>query len=448
MKRIFILIKMIIMLSAFSLSVCGYTVNGYDMIGGHVTTVVNSSGMYLIGRSGGSVHMERVAPQGAYADMSLRYNAASAMLCGDILVALCNDFDNDQLLVYTYDIYNDINDSFAISGRRVSYDVGFWYDGTSLWLPDERKPGTVNCFSTGGALLNSREFGVNSAHIICGFDDECYVICGRRLYRADGGGYTAIGGAAPDAPARMISPDVLMDCMGRLYRLSGSSASMIAQVESDGLCSAAISGNMLYYSAGHIIYRYDISASRDTAYIDLNVDISGLYISGGHIYAASDSVVSRISPDEFVEIPDENAGQNGGGSPSARAITGDIYRVDNASYRISRIGSPTTFAQFKANMSYDGYKADLYRGDKKIDSGKVGTAMTAVFTGSDSYTYELSVIGDLTGEGNANSRDADELADYFLGNIFFDGVYALAADINDDGQVDILDFAMLCRMAG
>ena len=448
MRRIAALAVAVIMLSVCALTAYGYTVTEYDMSSDHLSAVVNSGGMYLVSFSGGDVHAERVAPYGAYADLSLRYTAAAASLCGDTLVALCNDFDNDQLLVYTYDIYDDISDGFAIKGRRVNYNIGFCYDGSALWLPDENNNTVVNRFSSSGVLLNSHNFG-NSATVISGYSNECFVISGRSLYRASADGYIAISGAELSTPARMISDDVIADSRGRIYRISGSGASLIAEVDCGGFCSAAISDSgELYYACSGTVYRYDVASARNTAYIDVGGDITALYYTDGRLYAGSGTEVYRISPDELTVYPAASTSADGHTGSYTSGISSGVYRVDTDSYRISRIDSPSTFAQFKQNMSYDGYKAALYRGGKKLDSGKVGTAMTVVFSGSDTYTFELSVVGDLTGEGNVNSRDVGELADYFLGNISFDGVYTLAADINDDGKVDIVDFALMCREAG
>ena len=98
-------------------------------------------------------------------------------------------------------------------------------------------------------------------------------------------------------------------------------------------------------------------------------------------------------------------------------------------------------------MKYDGYSVKLLRDSKQIKAGNVGTAMTAVFEGeTGSYTFELGVIGDITGEGSVNKRDMYELMDLLLGSISFNGVYSCAADIDGSDTVDARDLALLARM--
>ena len=98
-------------------------------------------------------------------------------------------------------------------------------------------------------------------------------------------------------------------------------------------------------------------------------------------------------------------------------------------------------------MRYDDRSVALYRDGDLKTSGNVGTAMTAVFSSdSGSVTFELSVNGDLTGEGNCNSRDVYTLLDYLIGAADFNGVYSLAADLSGDGTVDAVDAAMMKRI--
>ena len=128
-------------------------------------------------------------------------------------------------------------------------------------------------------------------------------------------------------------------------------------------------------------------------------------------------------------------------------ISSDIYDIDYDEYIISRIPAGTTIAKFRSNMDCGGCSVKLYRGEAEKTSGNVGTTMMADFIkGGDVLRFELSVIGDLTGEGSANSRDMNILLDYLNDSTDFNGAYSLSADINGDGNVDVIDAAKLRRM--
>ena len=153
------------------------------------------------------------------------------------------------------------------------------------------------------------------------------------------------------------------------------------------------------------------------------------------------------------EAPADEVNHSGGNSSAlnqasdkdpASEISSDVYQIDFERYHITGISSGTTVAQFRSNIRYSGYSLAIHRDNEVRKSGNVGTAMTAVFTSSnDSLTFELAVDGDLTGEGNRNSRDLNLLMDYLIGAAQFNGVYEIAADISGDHIVDVVDLALL-----
>ena len=62
-----------------------------------------------------------------------------------------------------------------------------------------------------------------------------------------------------------------------------------------------------------------------------------------------------------------------------------------------------------------------------------------------SKTYVITVCGDVTGEGNVNSRDVTLLHKYLCGNAELDGAYLKAADFNLDGEADNRDLVLISR---
>lgn len=113
---------------------------------------------------------------------------------------------------------------------------------------------------------------------------------------------------------------------------------------------------------------------------------------------------------------------------------------------INGIKSPTTIAKFKQNINYEGYKASFisYSGSSKT-SGNVGTGFKANFSGEDYKSYTLIVPGDITGEGNINSRDVRLYMEVLCSVQQLQGAYLQASDINGDGICDTLDLLIAAR---
>lgn len=443
MKKAILSMIIAVLIAVSSLAVGAYT-SAFDSSPDGVTaTVVNSSGIYSVNAADDNVTVEQIAPVSRTVQLSVRYPVASVSVCGTFAVALCNDVANQQLVVYTYDLSNGVPDSFALRQRFADDQCAFYYSGSELFLRDENAATVINRFSSGGKLLGNYDFLRSDAVILCGYHDGFCVRCADKLYRYASGGYVALSGDTVGTPCTLIGDDILLDHRGCVYRVEGDRVTLLFTADTDGRCIGAVSDDgSVYMVCRKKIYRYDTATGKRLSYYNADFDIAALYCGGGFLYAASGSGrVEAASPDDFALCPDEQP-------PSPLLpISSDVYSIDSVNYRITRIPAGTTFAQFKANMHYADYRVQLYRGGKELKSGNVGTAMTVVFSADDTYTFELSVIGDITGEGNVNSRDVGELEDYFLGNLAFDGVYADAADLSADGVIDMLDLALLCRAA-
>ena len=75
--------------------------------------------------------------------------------------------------------------------------------------------------------------------------------------------------------------------------------------------------------------------------------------------------------------------------------------------------------------------------------GKLGTGMTALYN---SKKYEVIVMGDLTGEGNINSRDLNALMKHLTGEVSLNNTSSKAADVNYDGVINTKDLLILAGL--
>ena len=84
------------------------------------------------------------------------------------------------------------------------------------------------------------------------------------------------------------------------------------------------------------------------------------------------------------------------------------------------------------------------RDGKEITSGKIKTGYRAVIS---EVIYEISVSGDITGEGNVKSNDVSALMSYFINKSDLGGVYLKSADFNNDRKIDNKDLVGIARKA-
>ena len=61
-------------------------------------------------------------------------------------------------------------------------------------------------------------------------------------------------------------------------------------------------------------------------------------------------------------------------------------------------------------------------------------------------TYKTAVLGDITGEGNINSRDTKEMFNHLLGVQPLTSTFKIAGDINNDNKLTNADLVLLAKM--
>ena len=429
------------------------------MISDHLKLISSNRGVYLIGWSAGDCHIEKLSPDSDGYDLRLTHPINAVGVFGGTVVALCNDADNHQLEVYTYRTDTDILDSFCIGKRLYYRDCGFYYADNSIFLVSDRYDNIVERYSSAGVLTDRYTFNSALTQLGADYRGNLYAVSAKKLYDFNGSRFVVFGGSDVTAPVSFFGDSLLSDASGGVYRIGGHTCRLIFKADSDFTSvMPAVMSDTVYYPCGTKIYGYRVDSGEKVSEIALSQKIVGLYASKGCVCAVSNNgkpTVNQIRPGEFVDLTpkrtattvDDQPVTPATSSERASVISSSAYQIDFQNYRIIGIPAGTTFAAFKKNISHDGYSVYLYRNGKQIKTGLCGTAMTAVFDSEAAkYTFELSVIGDITGEGNVNSRDLSLFMEYLIGTADFNGVYMISADLSVDGIVDVKDLAMMHRM--
>ena len=471
MKRMICLCLIVVFIICTGIQSSAYTPQN-----SHSYRSSDDTGIYSVSFSGSHADIIRYSSRTYSANVDLRSSIQSVCAYRGKIILLCEDVRRTQLSVYVYYLDTDYLDSFVISSALLNNNTDYGCDNDAFYIENYRDDHELLAFSYSGAFLGRYRLGSEINAVFGGYRSGLYAVGGSTLYSLSSGRFNAMSGDSVETPLFPADSHVLVSDYGTVFHSDGNSVSELFSVDADGRASAAcVIGNTLYYPYGRSINAYDLDTGERIAYYQVGSPIDSLYADGGSLIAVGDSDYDTVRQADFISlIESDNDPDDGDGSDADRqdahgynsgndshysgdsvrgfdesnhSITSDVYQVDSSRYYISGLSPQTTVAAFKKNMDYSGYSLTIYRNSNVKKSGNVGTAMTAVFSSDEyTFTYELAVTGDITGEGSRNSRDMTVLLDYLIGSSDFNGIYTIAADLTNDGKVDVCDAASLKSM--
>lgn len=228
--------------------------------------------------------------------------------------------------------------------------------------------------------------------------------------------------------------------------------------------------SILIKTEDKVISRIRCSDGAVTGKIELTEDVLAISKSANKIIAVTgadtdgNKHIALLKEADIEEVTPANPSNPGGGSsgdggdnnnPSSGAddaITSDIYTVDAQNFTITGIEPGTTFAAFKNNLIFNGYSLGLKKEAtaKPIyaSSTKVATGNFASFErdGAEKISFKLIVKGDVTGTGALTSRDISAFENYLLGKTELNEESLQAANINGDGDQDVIDLFLMSKL--
>ena len=422
----------------------------------------DDTGIYSIRFSGTHADITRYSNHTISAAVDVSSPIRSVCAYRGKVVMLCEDVKRTKLSVYVYYMETDFLEGFPINDSSLYNHTDFACDNHAIYLENYRDDHELIAFSYGGDHLGRYHIDSEINAVFAGYRGGIYTVAGDTLYTLSGGCFISMSGAPIDTPLYPADNETFVSGNGAVYTIDRNSISYRFTVEMDDRTAAVcVSDHTLIVPNGSVINAYDLTSGVKIAYYRAADQVISVYVNGDNVITVGEAGAVSVRRSDFISLigsddshQDDresdfdhsengrnNAAQNGS---AAGVIASDVYRVDSTRYYISDITPQTTVAAFKRNMRFDGYTLTIYRDHQVKKSGNVGTAMTAVFSSDGfEYTYELAVIGDITGEGNRNSRDMNTLLDYLIGTAEFNGVYMVASDVNHDSKVDVCDAAVL-----
>lgn len=213
---------------------------------------------------------------------------------------------------------------------------------------------------------------------------------------------------------------------GTLFSLAGNSIEHISGTKL----------NCIVKSENRLVYSDDWTIEYSGKFYKTKNKIQALFFYRNNIaYLDNNLILNTINLSDFKES--DSGLFNNYGDKSRNGT----FKVNSDGY-ITGVDSGTTITEFKKHFSSEVIIYD--RDGNEIKSGKIKTGYRAVIS---EVIYEISVSGDITGEGNVKSNDVSALMSYFVNESDLGGVYLKSADFNNDGKIDNKDLVGIARKA-
>lgn len=269
-----------------------------------------------------------------------------------------------------------------------------------------------------------------------------------------------------------VTPDRRIIILNKDSFKSDSEVEIAAEITDFPACVVAgfDDASILIKTEDKVISRIRCSDGAVTGKIELTEDILAISKSGDkiiavtgagtgsnkHIVLLKETDIEEVTPAEPSNPGDGSSGEGGDNNnpPSGAeddAITSDIYTVDIQSYTITGIEPGTTFAAFKNNLIFNAYSLalkDANGNPKTGNSTKIATGYVVSFIrdGAEKVSFKLIVKGDVTGTGTLTSRDISAFENYLLGKAELSEESLQAANINGDGDQDVIDLFLMSKL--
>lgn len=436
MKRLISLLTAVILISC--VSICKsrayeeYNLSDLANCSG-IKSDSNSRGGYLCAFSGNTVFSARLVPDFSSYNFTVNGHINGVSQSGKYTYALVlEDTFTNKYSVYSLNTdngnvrktsFNDENfrtDSFSVSDNCVYYiktDSAYVY---------------VACVNLSSDKKTKITFGQNVNEVFNNNGKSYARLYDGSICKLSQTSSTCVANAGEFRNISNVGINKVINEDGFIVSLSDNSREYVSNVEF-GKVSA--SDNKVFSVVNYHLSRKTSDKTQSVSIPDTAKAVvsyknqCGVLLDNGtvQVYESSDFDEKKTA---------DNYNHSDSSNSDNQAVISDYIFSDAIIYGIY---SGETVADFKAKTFAD----TVYKSDGSVaKSGKLKTGFTTVMN---SKTYTIAVCGDVTGEGNVNSKDVTLLQKHLCGNAKLSGAFLKAADFNLDGKVDNRDLVLISR---
>lgn len=341
----------------------------------------------------------------------------------------------------SYALYSKVDAYFiteldSTNGNCVTYSFGelssidnrtfAFCDGKAYFIFTDSDNTYVSSYDKSGKALRKYTFETNVSQIFTN-DSKVYVLLyDGDIFRLDSNSLHYCVNVNSDYNFCCAGSGYIYSESGTLYSLNDNSF--------EHIYGAKI--NCVVKSEGMLIYCNERKIKYNEKYYESKNKIQSLFFYGNNVGVLDENLtLNTIKISDFKEDDSKFSFNNDSVSQN------ETVRINSDGFLIG-ISNGTTVTNFKKLFSDE---VTVYDKDgNEVTSGKIKTGYRASISG---VIYEISVSGDITGEGNVKSNDVSALMSYFVGKSDLGGVYLASADFNNDGSIDNKDLVSISRQA-
>ncbi len=414
------------------------TVYGTENFSGYEIDLVNdNSGVFITLKNNDTLYAKKIAPEGNEYKYKFE-NKIVASCIYDNKIYVLYDSSEQQDVSYVEQLQNG-----GIKKRTMLINLKH---ETVTQMSVDRKgniyiinnKSRVDIFGRNGKYQKTLS---DAFYSITPFNGKTYAANHRGIYVLGTDGFEKLGPYTDNFVIYRISDNYIGDKNGSVYRVE-SKVQKILNTGNKSICSCGETDNYLVSFSENKLNAYDKKNGKLINSIDLAYTPEAVSAYNNKVVALNtvNGIYSFESKNERVFNKQEaEQSHDNGETDSSSSLKFGKYKQSGEYIYIPR---GTTYYRFKQSVTYNGYKIDF--GEKR--SGNIGTGKGVTFSkGKKKRHYTFIVLGDLTGEGNVNTRDIDALFAHLLESGSLNGVYKKAADLNGDGKISNADLVLTVR---
>lgn len=435
----------------------------------------NYENIYLLGITGTKVEVKQITNHNncntasfSIKDNCERYTAMNGKIYFPIQYSIANSYGKTSYVdIAVYDTAHGELSEYTINNLELKTGDGFAVSSSgNFFCVDDKKRNAISCYSQSGNLLYTRTVEQSIIQIKESADgNTIYIFTSSQIYMLNCPTQEVLflSNHSLTPPIGVTKDGYIADRYGNITNTNNSSIKIKSGISSNAPSNTAFADEFFCQSYENKIYGYNINTAKESILHIASGNIDLMTSTNSHIITFSNntSTLNLIDKNELrypsdPVISNNNTNSSKGNNSSSQPknnnlpnlnVSSSVYEIDYDN-KLIFISQNSTIAQLKANISYGDLSPNFFDYNNNVKtSGNIGTGASVRFfyNGLEESAYTFILLGDLTGEGNVNTRDKSLMKNYLLGKTSFEYYTSVAADCNNDETIDTIDLLKIAK---